>query len=236
MSEVKNKKTGVHDGHRDRLRKKYRDKGLDYFEDHEILEMLLYYAVPRRDTNPLAHDLLNHFGSLSGLMDANYSALKKFGLSDNVATFIKFIPDMARVYLEDKRIQREKHVYPETFCSYFRNKFVGRTKETLYALLLDMEYRVLFCGILSTGSISSTDVPLKTLIEWCLLYDAQNVVISHNHPHTISMPSEPDIRTTVELRKALKSINVDLVDHIIVSDTDETSLACARMSKHIFRD
>ena len=235
MSDVKNKKSGMHDGHRDRLRKKYRDKGLDYFEDHEILEMLLYYAVPRRDTNPLAHDLLDHFGSLSGLMDANYSALKKFGLSDNVATFIKFIPDITRVYLEDKKKVRSQHVYPETFCSYFRNKFVGRTKETLYALLLDMEYRVLYCGILSTGSISSTDVPVKTLVEWCLLYDAQNVVISHNHPHTISMPSPADLETTKSLRTALASINVALVDHIIVSDTEETSMARCNLGKGIFR-
>ena len=235
MSDVKSKKSGMHNGHRDRLRKKYRDKGLDYFEDHEILEMLLYYAVPRRDTNPLAHELLDHFGSLSSIFDANYSALKKFGLSDNIATFLKFIPDVTRVYLEDKKTLRSQHVYPETFCSFFRNKFVGRTKETLYALLLDMEYRVLFCGILSTGSISSTDVPVKTLVEWCLLYDAQNVVISHNHPHTFSMPSQSDIETTKELRAALANINVDLVDHIIVSDTDETSLARSSFSHSIFR-
>lgn len=217
--------SNLHKGHRQRLRDKYLKDGFDSFNDHEALELLLYYAIPQRDTNPIAHKLLNDFGSFSAVLDAPVSYLKKSGLSDSTAAFLKMIPDFARLYLDDKNNNTSKIIDTNNLCDYFKNKFIGRTEEVLFLLLMDAKGKEVFSGVISKGSINTTDVPVRKMIELSVLYNARSVAFAHNHPSGMALPSRADLNTTKIIYDALKLINVVLVDHVIVSDDDAISLA-----------
>lgn len=216
--------SGLHKGHRQRVKDKYMSFGLDIFEEHEILELLLFYAVPQKDTNPLAHKLLNEFGSLPELFDAPLSRLLSFGLTENVACFIKLMPDIARVYEENKWVDRDKMFDLRDACDFFKLKFIGRQEEVLYLLLLDPKMKNIFCGIVSRGDLSSTDVPIRQIIELSLRYKAKFAVVAHNHPSGFAIPSSNDLSTTKSLAISLDKIGVKLLDHIIVSDSEQLSL------------
>lgn len=215
-----------HGGHRERMRKKYLENGIDIFTEHEALELLLYYAIPQKNTNPLAHKLLNHFGSFSAVFDASPSLLKEFGLTEHQTTLIKLIPDLARLYLMDHN--KLKPVETNDLCGYFIDKFIGRTTEVMYILLLDSKEKELYSGVISKGSINSTDVPIKKIVELSLSYNASAVAIAHNHPNGVALPSKNDLITTDKVYKALSLINVRLIDHVIVAEDDAISLANSR--------
>ncbi|MEE3333409.1 MAG: JAB domain-containing protein [Ruminococcus sp.] len=212
-----------HGGHRQRMRKKYLENGIDVFADHEALELLLYYAVPQKDTNALAHKLLNHFGSFAGIFDASHSLLKEFGLTDHQITLLKLIPDFSRLYLIDKN--KDRPVDINNLCEFFSDKFIGRTTEIVYILLLDSKDKELYSGVLSKGSINSADLPIRKIVELALSYNAASVAIAHNHLSGIALPSKIDLVTTNLIYKSLKLINVRLIDHVIVSEDDSISLA-----------
>lgn len=215
-----------HGGHRDRMRKKYLENGIDIFTEHEALELLLYYAIPQKNTNPLAHKLLKNFGSFSAVFDASPSLLKEFGLTEHQTTLIKLIPDLARLYLMDHN--KLKPVETNDLCGYFIDKFIGRTTEVMYILLLDSKEKELYSGVISKGSINSTDVPIKKIVELSLSYNASAVAIAHNHPNGVALPSKNDLITTDKVYKALSLINVRLIDHVIVAEDDAISLANSR--------
>lgn len=215
-----------HGGHRERMRKKYLENGIDIFTEHEALELLLYYAIPQKNTNPLAHKLLKNFGSFSAVFDASPSLLKEFGLTEHQTTLIKLIPDLARLYLMDHN--KLKPVETNDLCGYFIDKFIGRTTEVMYILLLDSKEKELYSGVISKGSINSTDVPIKKIVELSLSYNASAVAIAHNHPNGVALPSKNDLITTDKVYKALSLINVRLIDHVIVAEDDAISLANSR--------
>ncbi len=222
---VKMSDKNVHKGHRQRVRELYLKDGLDNFNNHQILELLLFYALPQKDTNPLAHKLLDEFGSISAVFDAPISQLRRVGLTDNTISLLKLIPDLSRVYNMDKTDYNSKYIDISKLCEYFRPKFIGRVDEVLYVLLLDKKYKELYCGLISKGSINTTDVPIMKILEMAVSYKASFVAIAHNHPTGIALPSPDDIKTTKMLYDALKLINRPLIDHIIVSEDDEISLA-----------
>ena len=211
-----------HGGHRNRMRKKFIEKGIDAFNDHEALELLLYYAVPQKDTNELAHRLINHFGSISSLFDSTPSALRDFGLTEHQLTLIKLIPELARLYLTDR--SKDRPIDSNNLCAYFADKFIGRTEEVMYLLLLDSKDKELFSGVISEGSINSTDVPIRKIVELALSRNASGVAIAHNHLSGVALPSRRDMTTTVSIIKALRSVNVNFIDHVIVAEDDSISL------------
>ncbi len=222
----------VHKGHRKRMRDRYLLEGIDSFSEHEALEMLLYHAIPQKNTNPLAHELLNSFGSLSAVFDASPATLRDFGLSDNTIALLKLIPDFARLYLVDK--SKSRPVETKNLCEYFQDKFIGRKTEVLYLLLLDSKNKEIFSGVISKGSINTADVPIRKIVELSLNYNAKSVAIAHNHVSGLALPSKADLVTTEMLYKALALINVRLVDHVIVSEDDAVSLAYTKYGYHIF--
>ncbi len=215
----------VHKGHRQRMKSKFLLNGLDAFEVHEALEILLYYAVPRCDTNPIAHRLLEHFGSVSAVFDAPVDTLKDAGLSESTAALIKLIPEMSRLYLDDKYNNRDKVLDFDSLADYIKQKFIGRNEETVILLLGDAKGKEVFCGVIAKGSINSSDVPVRKVIDLALRYNAKTACIAHNHPSGIAIPSTDDIKTTRDIYDALMHIGVILVDHIIVADGDAVSLA-----------
>lgn len=217
---------GIHDGHREKMRKRFLTTGLDSFADHEALELLLYYAIPRRDTNPTAHALMERYGSLSAVLAAPVEDLRKVeGVGESAAVLLSLVARLSRkARLEDA--SREIGLCSTAQAgAYLLELFSGATREMLYQLCLDQKGKLLACKRLSEGSANHTELNIRLLVENAILTSASQVILSHNHPSGIALPSEDDYNTTERARAALRTIGVRLVDHIIVADGDFVSLA-----------
>ena len=214
-----------HAGHRKRMRKKFIENGIDVFEPHETLEMLLFYAVPMKNTSILAHQLINHFGSFSSVLDAPIDALISFGLTETQAAYLKLMPETARLYLDDKHNNPNKIITDENINEYMINKFIGRIDENVLLLLLDAKNKELFCSVINKGSINASQICVSKVVDLAMRYHARSAIIAHNHPSGIALPSKQDIETTNAIKTALEVVGIKLLDHIIVADNDCVSLA-----------
>lgn len=215
----------IHSGHRDRLKKRFLQQGLDGFTDIQALELLLFYSVPRQDTNPIAHNLLNRFGSLSQVLEAPAEELIKVeGIGEHSAALLRLINEMGRYYLVD-RAQRERILPTIEDCArYLQPCFHGRTMETVFLLCLDAKCKVLCCREVGEGSINSAGISIRRIVETALREGASTVVLAHNHPSGIAIPSAEDVQTTRRIAAALRSVEVALADHIVVADGDYVSM------------
>lgn len=215
----------LHTGHRDRLRQRFIKEGLDGFNEINALELLLFYCVPRKDTNDLAHRLLDRFGSYSNVLNAPYEELKKvYGVSDYVATYLKLQGEAVRYYLTNRKIDgtvvRTSADYGELLCTYFE----GRPNEMVFLLCLDAKCKVICCREIAEGSVNIAGVSIRKIVDAALSSNATSVVLAHNHPSGIAVPSGEDIHTTFQAYEALRAVEVILLDHIIVADGDFTSM------------
>ncbi len=223
-----------HKGHRLRVKEKFLQKGLDPFYPHEVLELLLFFAVPYKDTNPLAHRLIEQFGSLSGVFDAPVEDLEKvLGSTRHVATLCKLIPEMARVYLDDKQSKEVLLEDTESIGNWLIRKFIGRKNEVVILTLTDSQYRIVFCDVVSEGDLDSVALPVRRIMELVVRYHAAHVVLAHNHPSGNSLPSRGDIQATRELCRALASLHMSLEDHFIITENQYLSLAEQGLLEHI---
>ena len=216
----------IHDGHRQRLKTRFREEGLDHFEEHEVLELLLYYTIPRRDTNPIAHELMNRFGSLSQVLEARPEELAKVdGMGDSAATFLSLITAVGRYYLVNRTMQETILPTIEKCGHYLVPFFHGRRNEMVYILCLDAKCKVLCCKEMGEGSVNSAGVPIRRIVEAALGANATSVILAHNHPSGFAFPSDEDVLTTRRVALALDAVEIHLVDHIIVADDDYVSMA-----------
>ena len=215
----------LHAGHRERMKNRFLEDGLDTFTDIQALELLLFYAIPRRDTNPIAHQLLSHFGSLSRVLEAEPEELKKVpGITDHAAILLHLIPQMGRFYQVDSA-QRVKILSSLDACgAYLVPQFYGRTRETVFLLCLDAKCKVLCCKELGEGGVNSTSISIRKVVETALNANATTVVLAHNHPSGIAVPSDEDIQTTRRLATALRAVEIHLADHIVVAEGDYVSM------------
>lgn len=217
---------GVHDGHRKRLKRRFLSEGLDSFEDHNILELLLFYALPRSDTNEIAHRLLEQFKSLSGVFDAPLEELCKIkGISEHSATLIKLIPRLTSAYHTDK--SKDIKIISSTNAAgkFFVPRFYGKANEEVHVMLLDDKKKVIKCEKVFEGTVNSTPITVKKVVAMAVNSNATGVILAHNHPGGIALPSKSDLRATEKIYRALELINIQLCDHIIVADDDFVSLA-----------
>ncbi len=216
----------VHEGHRQRLKDRFLSQGLSGFEDHNILELLLFYALPRADTNEIAHRLLSKFGSLSAVFDASVEELCKVkGVSLHSATLIKLIPELTSVYNSDKTKNIQFITSTTDAGHYFVPKFYGKKNEEVQILLLDDKRKIIKWEKLFEGTVNLSSITVKKIVELALNYNATGVIIAHNHPGGVALPSKKDLETTEKLYYALDILNIELCDHIIVADDDYVSLA-----------
>lgn len=222
----------VHSGHRSRMRKRFIDYGGESFETHEILEMLLYYSYPRVDTNPIAHDLLEKFGSLSNLIDSPYNALTEAGMTENAAMFIKLMPELFVRYADDRFRRDNEKLTVKNIQELLLTKYIGKTNEAVYLLLLNSKYQELFGSFISEGTHSHAEINVLKICEYAVRYKARYAVIAHNHPSGILVPSQADIKTTARLCEALKSLDVELLNHYILADGSSLGL---KESKSFFK-
>ncbi len=215
----------LHHEHRQRMKKRFIKEGYHNFAQHELLELLLYYAIPQKDTNGLAHQLIRHFGSFSNVFDASFEELKKVkGIGDHSAILIKLIPALSSVYLEDMNQDGLPLDTTEKTGKYMIPKFVGVTNEQFYLLCLDTNCRLLACELLFEGTINAVPVNIRKIVEMVVRYNAASIILAHNHPQGFALPSSDDLNTTLSVKKALSAMNIQLVDHIIVAKNDFVSL------------
>ena len=216
----------VHEGHRQRMRRQLQTSGMDSLSDVQVLEVLLYYAIPRADTNPLAHRLLERFGSLSGVLEAPADELVQVeGMGQAAAQLISLVPQLERRHFID-RSGPANVLDTTTRCGqYLVPYFHGEQNEVVYLLCLDAKCKALCCVPVHRGSITAASISVRKIVQTALNQNAASVVIAHNHPSGYALPSQEDIDTTRTIQAALHGVGIVLADHIIVADDDFVSLA-----------
>lgn len=210
-----------HDGHRERFKDRFLTTGIDSMQPHEILELLLFYAVPRADTNELGHELINRFGNLAQVFDAPYEELTKVkGVSKHVATLIKMIPSLAQAYAMTKQSDQRVFNTPEIIGNYFVSRYLNATAEIVYLMLLDSSLQFIACEMIAKGSVNASTVQIRTIVDFVVRHNACAVVLAHNHPRGLAIPSPDDITVTYKVHHALKALEIRFVDHIIVAQNE----------------
>lgn len=214
----------IHDGHREKMRRRFLETGLVGFADHEALELLLFYAIPRRDTNALAHQLLERYGSLETVLAAPVEDLQKVkGIGESAALLLRLVPMLT----ERCRTKENAPVIlnsTEKAGDYLLRRFDGKKYELVYELCLDRKGKLLAAKLLTEGDVNGAELNIRKLVSNSLLTNASAVILSHNHPSGVALPSGDDFATTERVRVALESVGVQLVDHIIVADGDYVSM------------
>lgn len=218
----------IHEGHRKRMKERFMKSGLDDFAPHNILELLLFYSIPRGDTNPIAHRLIDAFGSLSGVFDATPEELMKVsGVGESTAILISMIPQMARKYLEDKADAVNVVGGCGDIGAYLLPKFVGRTNEALMMVSIDNKNKVISCSVVAEGTVDSAKVSRRKVMEEAMKVKATRVILAHNHPRGVAVPSAEDVAMTREIGRLFAQVGIELVDHIIIADDDYVSMAAS---------
>lgn len=223
-----------HAGHRQRMRERFIKQGLDGFAAHEVLELALFYAIPRQNTNPLAHHLIDHFGSLHGVLEAPVDELMKVeGVGQNAAVLLSLFFQIARqlefsrekeLELMDTRLKAEVH------C---KRLLGGLKQEHLYAVCLDGQMRVIADALVAKGTLSEVPAYPRLVVEAALRHNAHALVLCHNHPGGQAMPSQSDIETTYAISHLLAGLGVMLADHMIVSGSHVLSMAAEGLMSHV---
>ena len=217
---------GVHDGHRDRKREQFLRCGAESFADHELLELLLYYAIPQKDTNPIAHALMERFGSLQAVLSAPPEELMETPyIKEKAAVLLRLAPALYQRVLmggEDREIILDTR---ERIGEFFRRIFIAHATEVMYLLCLDGKGKKKSLLKLSEGDVGSVGINIRQIMEHALRANAVMVVLAPNHPRGVAMPCHVDVIATRMVGDALDTIGVRLVDHVIVADNDYISMA-----------
>lgn len=227
----------MHEQHRERLKTRFLSEGLEGFDPHQALELLLFYALPRHDTNPIAHRLIEHFGSFSAVLDADPAELQRMeGLGMSSAVLLAMMKPLWRLYRRDSsqhRVPLDNYRAAGAFCV---DLFAGRTKEALYLLCLDPACRLIRDVLLHEGTVNEVAVHPRTVVETALRNNASQVILVHNHPLGQLEPSQNDLVFTRKISMALSVIGIRVADHIIVSGEEAYSFAHEGRMERINRE
>ena len=213
-------------GHRERIKNKFKAGGLKPFQDHEVLELLLTFSIPRKDTKKLAWDLIKSFGSLEGVLDASAFELEKIkGLGPQSATLINLIREIITRYSYNKVKKQRRIGNQEELYNYCMAHLKNKKEECFEVLFLDIKLRLLATEVLAFGDIDRAAISPRRLVELVLKYGAKNIICVHNHPSGDPTPSNEDKVVTEQLQSALEVLSVRLIDHIIIGDGKIYSLS-----------
>jgi DNA repair protein RadC len=216
----------LHEGHRKRVKDRYLSDGLDSFTDHQVLEFLLFYCIPMKDTNELAHKMLREFGTLAGLFEAHPKDIcKRCGVSENVAIMVSLIPSLSRRYFTSRWGERPVLSSSSRAGEYVISLFAGRTYEAFYVICLNSQNKVLHAELVHEGTINEAPVYPRIIVEAALRHRASSVILAHNHPGGGLQPSQSDIHVTQKVKAALEAISITLNDHIIAAGDRYVSFA-----------
>jgi len=214
-----------HTGHRERVRRRFFEEGLEHFAPHEVLEYLLFFSIPARDTNAIAHRLIEHFGSLTAVLEAPYEALLAVeGVGPKSAQLLCSIPGAARAYFEDTRRKGTVLDMPGKMEEFLRPRFLGAREEQFYLVCLDSRRRVLDCRRLNKGTIDKVHVDMRAILEIVLRTGATGIILAHNHPAQFAVPSSDDLAVTRYISSVLKTVSVKVIDHFVFSRDECVSM------------
>ena len=206
-------KKNPHAGHRKRVRQQFlKEANMQTYADHNILEILLFYSIPRADTNELAHRLINTFGSFSAVFDADISQLMMVnGVNEATAVLIKMIPSVMQRYYENKISNPSKITDTDSAVNFLKNRFLSETSESMYIICMNNDGKVLKYTQISSGTINSSEIDSRLILQEMLLSKATTAIIAHNHPGGICAPSASDLTATRQISSLLTSINAKLL-------------------------
>ena len=217
MGETKAK--NPHAGHRKRMRERYEKNGFNGWSEHEVLEFILFDKIPRKDTNKIAHDILDKFGSIKNAISSDVESLVKIdGIGEATAKHILSQEKMYN-YGRYERIEVKTKKYdPDNPYDFFCALFDGRKRETMYMVCLDIRGRVLRCDLVFEGTFESIDLNVGAMVRLAVTAEAFSVVLAHNHPNGNPEPSDDDIISTRIIKSAMCLVGVELLDHVIFTD------------------
>jgi len=214
-----------HSGHRQRMRERYLKQGLDGFAQHEILELLLFYAIPQKNVNPLAHTLIDRFGSLYGVLNASPQQLMQVeGIGEYAATFLTLLQNATRQAMRMRGAGKVKLSTRQAAVDYCTQLLHGEKREMFYAICLNGQMETISDVLIAKGSLSDVPAYPRIVLDAVLTHNAHGVLLCHNHPSGSIAPSAQDLSATQTLSGLLKEIEVVLIDHIIVSDHNAVSM------------
>lgn len=214
-----------HSGHRERLKQRYLSEGLASMGEDRTLEMLLFYCVPRKDTYPLAKALLKQFGSLREVLEAPREALEQVeGIGPSVATYLNFISATYRCHFAARKKERLLLNSVEKCGDFMQPYFTDPHQEAVCVLCLDAQCHPKGCKLVMLGDVNTVNVPIRKIVEFASACKAASVVLGHNHPGGVALPSQNDIASTKLLMAALRSVDIRLADHLIFADDDFLSM------------
>ncbi|MDE6412796.1 MAG: DNA repair protein RadC [Eubacterium sp.] len=213
-------------GHRKRMLKAFAERGSSSFEDYQMLEMVLFYVIPRKDVKPIAKALLKHFGSLENVLSASKKQLMNIpGVGNETAVYLNLIFDVF-LRLRDNRCKEQKTIKSlDDAADYFKEMYQFENKdERLAVMMLDSSNTIINCIFLSEGSVNAMEVNARKLMEQIIGFNASSVIIAHNHPNGLAYPSMEDVNFTLNVREMLKNMGVTLVDHVILNNKEAFSM------------
>lgn len=221
----------THDGHRRRLRDRFLNSP-DSFEEHEILELVLFYSIPRKNTNEIAHNLLNRFGSIKGILDADINALTEIkDVGDKTAIHIKAIALLLSKYTISEQKSDGLLKSPTALTVFIKSLFIGTQKESSYILLFDNSKRLITCEKIGEGFSMEHNLALRKAVLSAITSNATSAILVHNHPNGRAIPSRDDIYATNKSRMILESLGITLMEHFIVADDE----CCQVINQKSFR-
>ncbi len=213
------------EGHRERLKRRFLNEGLRNFEDYQALELLLFYAIPRKDTSPIARALIQRFGSFSAVLEAPLEEIQKVdGMGESSATYLKVLAAMSNYYMTDLIRFKKQITSTHEARDYLLPRFIGLTNECVYLLCLDKSGRILYGNFINEGTVDLSTLSPRTIVEVVLRVGASRIILAHNHPRGFAIPSSDDINSTLELKNLLTSLGVELADHIVIAENDCVSM------------
>lgn len=223
----------LHNGHRARIRAAYLERGLDGMADHEVLELLLTYAIPRIDVNPVAHRLLNTFGSLSDVLSAEPQQLMRVeGIGAQAASYLHLLFDVHR-RINLQSIQNiggaARLETPQDACRYALALASRDRYETLRLISLDSSMTVLHTDVLASGTLTKVAVEPRRVIETALLHNARYLILTHNHPSGILVPSSDDAEAATVIQDVASKLEIDVRDQLILSKNAAYSFSYDRV-------
>lgn len=221
---TKDKEKNIHKGHRKRVKDRFLKEGLDTFKEHEVLEFLLFYTIPQKNTNTIAHELINKFGSLDNVLSAKVHELKKVkNIKDEAAIFLNFIGQLkSRVASRPKNRHLSDIDDAGEFCCELLKEY---TEERLLLISLNAKMNVLNVDTISKGDFSSTTVDIRRIVELALERKAVSVILAHNHPNDTAHPSDTDLHATGRIMRVLEGLGIEVTDHIVCSGDKFVSMA-----------
>ncbi len=216
----------IHKMHRQRLRKRFLREGIDSFEPHNILELLLFYSISQKDTNCLAHSLINRFGSIEAVFDADIKELEKVdGIGEQSAFLIKLIPQISKYYLSLKTCDKAQFSSLNEVVEFLQERYLFEPREVFTALYLDSAGKLISFDKIAEGTVNSVNISIAKVMEITLPKNAASVIVAHNHPSGNLQPSTADLHATNHLSEAFSILKISFIDHLIITPTDYISMA-----------